>query len=391
MGANSLASNTTKQFLDDLFTSRDQGHVDPRRIILASRIRLVFVFPLMCLIIYAYLASFSSRNWPAYIQFWLLRLIVVMAVTYLIANCAINFSIKWPRLIQRVNGLILLAELATIQLLCLWGGFLSFPAVLLLIVAVVIYRVGLDYYTALLAAVSGAVIYTFLVIAEITGIIPQYPGMAGSVSVQAAGVNLLMIYMSTFILFVISNYTMNQLTQLNQQLEEKSSIDSMTGIPNRRYFEEHLVKEWRRAMRDLRPLSLIMIDIDNFKKYNDTYGHLKGDECLKKVADCLYKGVHRPSDVVARLGGEEFAVLLPETTLNGAASLAEKLRHDVEMLNIPHKHSDCGGKITISLGVASLVPGAPLHPRDLLKHADKALYQAKQLGKNRVSVDFTLS
>ncbi|GEM_PF-865377 len=391
MEMKSSGNNAIKELFDDLFTSRDGGRLDTRQLILASRIRLVFVFPLMCVFIYTYLVYFPIRKWPVHIESWLFNLIAITIVAYLIANCTVNYLTKWSRLVERINYLTLLLELAIIQMLWLWGGFLAFPVVLLMITVVIIYRIGMDYYTALLTAVLGVIMYIVTVLMEVNGLLPQHPGIAGSYNkTEAALISISVVLISVFLAFIVTNLVMNQKFKLNRQLEEQSTRDGLTGIPNRRYFNEHLDIEWRRAMRSSKPLSLIMVDIDNFKAYNDTYGHLNGDECLRKVAVCLHKGARRPADVVARFGGEEFVVLLPETTLDGAASLAENLRRRVEMLDIPHKQSSLHGKITISLGVASLIPSPALSPDDLLEHADKALYRAKHLGRNRVSVDFAL-
>ncbi|MCL6635269.1 MAG: GGDEF domain-containing protein [Peptococcaceae bacterium] len=162
--------------------------------------------------------------------------------------------------------------------------------------------------------------------------------------------------------------------------------DGLTGIANRRHFEEHLEREWRRAARNHKPLSMAMCDIDFFKAYNDTYGHQSGDECLKLVAGALTGMVNRPGDLVSRYGGEEFGIVLPETDAAGAVFLAEKLRAGIESLKIPNINSGLGDYLTVSLGVASLVPGPDNSPDDLIAAADHALYQAKIKGRNRVKM-----
>lgn len=175
-----------------------------------------------------------------------------------------------------------------------------------------------------------------------------------------------------------------QLKEMNQTLLRLSSLDGLTGIANRRRFEEFLDLEWKRAVREATPLSLIMVDIDFFKTYNDTYGHQAGDKCLKQVANVFSSTLHRPGDLVARYGGEEFVVVLPRTDAKGAVSVAEAMRSKVAALGIIHSHSKVSPYITISLGVATTIPSRDVSPLDLIATADEALYQAKQEGRNRV-------
>jgi diguanylate cyclase (GGDEF)-like protein len=175
-----------------------------------------------------------------------------------------------------------------------------------------------------------------------------------------------------------------QLAEANWMLQRLSSLDGLTGVANRRRFDEVLEQEWRRALRNKTPLSLIFIDIDFFKVYNDTYGHLMGDECLKQIAKTLSGILNRPGDLVARYGGEEFVVLLPETDTSGAITIAETLRTKVEEMKIPHLKSECSNYVTISLGVATAIPSHDSSASWLIDKADKALYQAKQEGRNQL-------
>ncbi len=177
--------------------------------------------------------------------------------------------------------------------------------------------------------------------------------------------------------------TVRELETTNRKLDELSRHDPLTGLANRRYLFNCLENEWRRERRHGQPISLIMIDIDHFKAYNDTYGHQQGDECLRQVADTLRAEVRRPGDLLARYGGEEFAVVLPETPASGARQLAEAMRAAVSNRNLPHASSPVAPNVTVSLGIAEIHPE---HHRieDLVSDADGALYRAKAGGRNRV-------
>ncbi len=179
----------------------------------------------------------------------------------------------------------------------------------------------------------------------------------------------------------------SQLNLLNRHLEKQALTDELTDLANRRSFFEHLHEEWRRARRDRQYLALVMIDVDHFKDFNDTYGHQAGDECLKQLAVVFRQHVRRAGDVAARLGGEEFVLLLPETTPQSACEAAEALRKGVAgmEIRIPQQGLLVGHHISISCGIAAAVPERELNPESLLARADKALYQAKALGRNRVA------
>lgn len=174
-----------------------------------------------------------------------------------------------------------------------------------------------------------------------------------------------------------------QLEQANARLQRFSYLDGLTGIANRRRFDEYVAEEWRRGSRSGAPLGLILLDIDHFKAYNDTYGHAAGDEVLRRVAQRLSASVHRAEDLVARYGGEEFAVVLPGVTAEGARIVAERICTSVAALGIPHGAT--GRRVlTVSLGVAAVVPAWNASPAGLIAAADKALYQAKREGRNQV-------
>lgn len=174
-----------------------------------------------------------------------------------------------------------------------------------------------------------------------------------------------------------------ELKRVNEQLERLTVTDGLTGVGNRRLFDQTLQQEWQRCARQHLPLGLLMVDIDHFKKYNDAYGHQGGDTALAAVAEILKKRVQRTGDLVARYGGEEFALLLPASDLAAAAAVARRCLAAVQEATIPHKASPVSPWVSLSIGVASVVPDANQPASDLLKTADAALYEAKRLGRNR--------
>lgn len=177
-----------------------------------------------------------------------------------------------------------------------------------------------------------------------------------------------------------------KLLEMNNKLKLLSNIDGLTGIANRRYFNQYLSQEWEKAVISGVPISLIMFDIDFFKKYNDTYGHLAGDICLKKVAAILPHLPELKSCLSARFGGEEFAIILPGAIAEDVKQIAEKIRSSVEELKFPHENSKVSHFVTISAGTATMIPGpdTKISQQELIKAADIALYQAKKDGRNRV-------
>ncbi|ERT06175.1 diguanylate cyclase domain protein [Lyngbya aestuarii BL J] len=177
-----------------------------------------------------------------------------------------------------------------------------------------------------------------------------------------------------------------ELQRANLELELLANLDGLTQIANRRHFDYRLQQEWQRMQRLQLPLSLILCDVDYFKRYNDCYGHLAGDDCLVQIAHILYQSIQRAADVVARYGGEEFAIILPYTDTQGAISVAERIHTRVLQQQIPHADSQISPIVTISLGVSSLIPTSTDSPQSLIQLADEALYQAKQSGRNTYAV-----
>lgn len=174
-----------------------------------------------------------------------------------------------------------------------------------------------------------------------------------------------------------------ELNEANKELQRLSTTDGLTGLANRRFFDEILVREWRRCERMKKPMAIVMLDVDHFKKYNDTYGHQQGDECLKAVAAQVGRSAPRASDLAARYGGEEFVMVLGETTTDGARWVANHICQTVAELKMPHSASSFG-HVSVSCGVASILPIEGMSADVLLKTADEALYKAKQQGRNTV-------
>ncbi len=177
-----------------------------------------------------------------------------------------------------------------------------------------------------------------------------------------------------------------QLVETNLTLQRLMNSDGLTKLSNRRHFDEYLEMEWRRALREQSSVSLLMIDVDYFKSFNDSFGHVAGDDALRQVAEMLRNSCTRSSDMAARYGGEEFAIILPGTSSGGARLLAEKVRRAIEGLRIPHDQPKPGSSLSASIGVATLIPRQGQDVLTLVELADQALYQAKHSGRNQVAM-----
>jgi diguanylate cyclase (GGDEF)-like protein len=177
-----------------------------------------------------------------------------------------------------------------------------------------------------------------------------------------------------------------ELKRRGDMLERLAGLDGLTGIANRRRFDEFLSSEWKRCQRHAAPISLILADIDFFKRYNDYYGHAKGDAALKQVAAVISQSTPRPEDLAARYGGEEFVCVLPQTGSKGARTVAERIMKSLEHMAIAHADSKAASRVTLSIGVASLIPAKGQPCNTLVELADAALYEAKRKGRNRISV-----
>jgi diguanylate cyclase (GGDEF)-like protein len=178
------------------------------------------------------------------------------------------------------------------------------------------------------------------------------------------------------------------LNRANQNLYQQATLDGLTQVYNRRIFDLSLKQEWQRLKREQLPLSLILVDIDSFKPYNDHYGHLEGDRCLYQVAQAIQQVVKRPADLVARYGGEEFAVILPNTDLKGAHTVAQLIQQALKSLKIPHAQSQVSEWVSVSIGISSQIPSPLETAKSLILAADQALYQAKEQGRNQIVVKY---
>jgi diguanylate cyclase (GGDEF)-like protein len=217
-------------------------------------------------------------------------------------------------------------------------------------------------------------------------------------------INSSVVLFSAIIISLIANYQMENdlrwnylrnllkeietigLEKAKAELERLSSSDVLTGLANRRHFDALLDTEWRMGIRKGTLLSVLFLDVDDFKAYNDNYGHHAGDVCLQKIAAVIRRSIHRPHDLCARYGGEEFIVLFPDISQEDTLQVAEKIRKSIELENLPHSYSRAASHVTISIGVATMTPQRGMSQNLLVEMADRALYKAKELGRNQVQV-----
>ncbi len=214
---------------------------------------------------------------------------------------------------------------------------------------------------------------------ELAGTIPQFLDLLSETLGVFVSVVLLMGVSQLYPLLKSNRHHLKMLVAL-------ANVDALTQLPNRRALDTLLEHEWRRGTRDHYPLSVIMVDVDHFKAFNDTYGHTHGDTVLRQIARVIRRLSRRAGDIPTRYGGEEFLIIHAHTPPELAAKLAERIRDGVERLNIPHASSPTASVVTISLGIASLNPSPEINPRQLIEAADEALYRAKKAGRNRVEV-----
>ena len=266
-------------------------------------------------------------------------------------------------------------------------GVSRYPLLFLLYPAMFLVESVLAFSGSAVAVLGVALIAVYLTGGGLGpfGVWPKDLPVSRDVAIQIyLGFQLLALFPAS-ILLLERRRMATELSDTNEQLLMLASLDGLTGIPNRRSLDERFAQEWSRAVRLQTPVGLVMIDIDHFKQYNDLYGHHAGDECLQAVARVLYSEVRRTHDHVARFGGEEFALLLPHTDVEGAVHMAEILREAVENLAIDHRGC-ANGVVTVSIGCAAITPKLGENKLSLLQMADAALYEAKRSGRNRVHV-----
>ncbi len=321
---------------------------------------------------------------------WFIRYGVVCPLGFLFLVA--TFSLNSESLIQMLHaGLVVVGGMGIVGMIYVAPSDRAhlYYAGLMLVVFYAYTFSALRFYYASLSALSVTLLYPLVDVYMVKTSTEQLIAnmfFLGSSNVIGLPVSYLLErhIRRDFLLTMLLAFEKRKTERLNMRLKDISYLDGLTGVPNRRKLEEHLSREWDRAKKSGQPLSLLMVDIDFFKRYNDLLGHLEGDECLRKVAQEINRHVRSGMDLVARYGGEEFAVVLPETNEEQARSIAERIRKDVESLKIPHPASEVSRYITVSVGVATLVPEDNLRKEVLVSMADRALYRAKRRGRNRV-------
>lgn len=314
-----------------------------------------------------------------------------LANTGMVALLALCFQLShWRQRYQGLLGVVAVFIMINVMLLSimLTGERLAqtMTYVVMLLITIVTLALRLSLVTAATSCTLGGVVG--IATALVLGFMPDWWLLFfyffGSLSVS-----LFVAWMLerqervSFLKSLLLNYESGERERLNRELARLARQDALTGLANRRCFDERLVQEWERSQRGQHELALLFIDVDHFKIYNDTYGHSAGDDCLAAVAGAIQSCMFRPADLASRYGGEEFVVLLPETTLQGAREVAERIQEAVDKLNMPHAASPTAGHVTISIGLTSCIPESGL-AQALVDAADSALYQAKHAGRHRI-------
>jgi diguanylate cyclase (GGDEF)-like protein len=397
-----------------------------RELSLMSSIALLFIGVFLSLAAANVFVYFFVREWP-YVLYSILMLtnalfaatfvhgsswrwlwpyaslphVVVQATVVLVEALALlafaRAFLDTRKLVPKTDGIVLWTCVALLVLGSLWSYVLPSAELTPLLtartgfIATCILYVIAVFWLGIAALRAGSVTARFFVASNgavaVAGILVALSTVA-HYDVSTTG-NFVMLMngqaVEGWLLFGALAYRLQQVIVRNTEEHRLATTDALTGIANRRTFDEALAREWDRCARSRSQLSLLMIDVDHFKKFNDTYGHIEGDLCLKRVAQAMRDQAVRPSDVCARYGGEEFAIVLPETDAKGALALGEQISQAVRALVIPHAAS-ATGYVTVSIGGSAMIPYSGGAGQELVRAADAALYQAKESGRNRVFV-----
>lgn len=320
-------------------------------------------------------SSFFSINFIP--EIWIISLGIICPAFLLVVISFLNIDIniaKYPAVFFSVlvSGIGTVAMGAILQL---QQGVFPYEVLILLTIYTYFFS-GLLFVPAAISSLSIMVIYLAMVILNHSGQFNLLHEFVYLFYANTAGIVGCYFFEKT----MRSNF-INQ-----RKLEDMAQKDVLTGIYNRRFFEENYQRIWRQASRDEKYLSVMLVDVDLFKNYNDFYGHVSGDKCLRLIANTLSALVKRPLDIVARYGGEEFVVVCYNARRDFALSLSEQMCEKIESLNIPHSNSHVSGHVTLSIGAAVVIPDSDFSSEYLLETADKALYEAKRTGRNKVVI-----
>ncbi|EDP74899.1 diguanylate cyclase [Hydrogenivirga sp. 128-5-R1-1] len=358
---------------------------------LAKNIWNIRIAVIVGVVMYALFSILDAIAFPQLkTQLWMIRFLFV--IPFGVLFLFLTFKIQNERLIEFLHSLlVLIGGLGIVAMIYLISGdkyYLYYPG-LMLVIFYAFTLSALRFYYATASVL--ALLLTYPVVDLYLLKTPEELHITNMFFLTSSALlGMPVSYLlerharKDFLLTMLLAFEKRKTDELNVRLRDISFIDGLTGVANRLRFDDFFRKEWRRARRTKRPISILMLDIDFFKNYNDLLGHLEGDECLKNVAKTIQSHIRADVDLVARYGGEEFVVVLPETDLKGALKVAERIRRDIEGLKIAHPGSQVSKFVTVSIGVASIVPIDNLKKEVLLNMADKALYVAKKRGRNRV-------
>ncbi|WP_250658460.1 GGDEF domain-containing protein [Alkalimarinus coralli] len=300
-------------------------------------------------------------------------------------------SYRWQQLILCVGGLIIHLSLVLIGVLAANSGHYHYqfgPIVTIFFISNVI-RVGFSYALPATILMFASQVFAITLLTDISHEqVTEILFIYSFVTIISLIVNGRMEFeiRKNFLRILLLNHEQEQLIKTQDELRKLSTSDSLTGLYNRRYFNKHIEREWLSAIRHKTPISVLMIDVDDFKQYNDSQGHLAGDDALSAIGKTLHQSIKRPDDLVARYGGEEFIATLPHSDAESAQSVAQNMLTEIYKLNIDHPDASHCNRLTISIGYCSVIPDQEQSIKDLLKCADDALYESKRKGKNCISM-----